>query len=134
MKVTQVRERASQLDDVVRAAGINPQRQVFTNGEIVNRREMKHARRLSLDQIEVGGAQREPRLADVSLDKLKLSYISAAKLRNPRNLVAGPSKQRRLHEQDEIAVLERESFEEPVRDEARESSYEKCLSIRHRLP
>src|SRR3569832_2079930 len=134
MKLTQVRERASQLDDVARATGINPHRQVFGNGEIVNRREMKHARRLSLDQLEIRVTQRESRLTDISLHKLRLFNISGANLRDPGNLFARTAKQRRLHKQDKIALRPRESFEEPVRDETRKPGYEECLSIRHRLP
>jgi hypothetical protein len=129
-----VRKGASQLDDVARTAGINPHRQFFRHGEIVSRGEMKHARRLSLDQFEIGGTQRQLRFADVSFDKLKLSHISSRGLRDPSDLCARALKQRRLHEEDEIAVLPRESFEEPVRNEARKSCYEECLSIRHRLP
>jgi len=134
MKVTQVRKRAREFDHIARPAGINPHRETLRNSEIVNRREMKHARRSSLDQFQIGNAQRQPGLADVSLDKLELSQSSAAELRDAGNLFARASKQRRLHEQDEIAILPRESFEEPVRDEARKSCDEKCLSIRHQVP
>ena len=124
MKLTEMRKTAGQIDDVARAASINPYGELFRNGEIVNRREMKHARRLLLDQREILFTQREARLADVAFDKCKFRGISTAELRKPRNLLACTSKQCRLHQQDEIAILPRESFEEPVRDEARKSSYE----------
>ena len=129
-----MRNSSGQLNNVARAAGINPHRQAFRNRQIVNSREMKHARRLLLDQIEIRGAQRELRHADVALDKREVSDVPAAERRDSRNLISRTSKQRRLHEQDEIAVLPRESFEEPVRDETRKSGYEKCLSIPHRIP
>ena len=134
MKLPQVRKCAGQLDDVARAANIHAHRELFRNGEIVNCREMKHARRLLLDQIEISGAQSELRHADVALDKLEVSDVPAAERRDSRNLISRTSKQRRLHKQDEIAVPPRESFEEPVRDEPRKSGYEKCLSIPHRIP
>ena len=134
MKLAQILYRTRQFDHIARAANIHAHRDVFRNSEIVNRREMKHARRSSLDQFQIGNAQRQPGLADVSLDKLELSHSSAAELRDPGNLFARASKQRRLHEQDEIAILPRESFKEPVRDEARKSCDEKCLSIRHQVP
>jgi hypothetical protein len=134
MKLPQLQYRASQFDYIACPAHIHPHREFFRNGEIVNRREMKHAGRLLLDQIEIGGTQRELRLADVALDKFKVPGISAAELRDPGNLLARTTEQRRLHEQDEVAVLPGESFEEPVRDEARKSGYEKCVSIPHRIP
>jgi hypothetical protein len=134
MKLTQAPKSAGELDDVARAAGINTHRQVFSDGEIVNRREMKDAGRLSLDQLEIPVTQREFRLADISLDKLEIGDISVAARGNPGNLCTRAIEQRRLHEEDEIAVLPRESFEEPVRDETWKSGYEECLSIRHRLP
>ena len=126
-----MRKGSGQLNNVARAAGINPHRQLFRHRQIVNCREMKHARRLLLDQIEIRSTQRQAWLADVALDKLKLRHVSAAELRDPGDLLMRASEQRRLHEQDEVAVLPCESLEEPVRDEARETCYEKCLSIRH---
>jgi hypothetical protein len=74
------------------------------------------------------------RLADVAFDKPKITYTSSAELRDPCNFLVRTTEQRRLHEQDEIGLLPRQSFEEPVGDEARKSGYEECLSIRHRLP
>src|SRR5215216_218933 len=91
MKLPEVRQRAGQLDDVARAAGINPHRKVFRNGEVVNCREMKHARRLSFDQFQSRGTQRQSRLSDVSLDKLKVSNVSSAELRDAGNLLARTS-------------------------------------------
>jgi hypothetical protein len=93
MKMMEMRQCMGQLDDVARATDIYTHREVFGDGEIVNRGEMKHTRRLLLDQIEIRGAQRQPRLADVALDKLKLAHISAAEVRDPRDLLAGAAEQ-----------------------------------------
>src|ERR1044072_4654877 len=134
MKLPQILKHTGQLDDIARAAGINSHCQLFRNRQIVNRREMKHARRFALDQLEIRSTQRQLRLADVAFDKLKSSDISSTERRDPCDLFPRPAEQRRLHEQDEIAVLARQSFEKPVGDETRKSGYEKCLSIRHRLP
>ena len=88
-----MRKATGQLNDVAGAAGIDSHRQCLRDGEIVNRREMKYARRLLLDQIEIRSAERQPRLANVALDKLKLSHISAAELRKPSNLLARTAEQ-----------------------------------------
>src|SRR5215213_6253942 len=130
MKLAQVRQLASQLDDVACTAGINPHGEILRNGKVVNCREMKYARRLLLDQLEIRSAQRQLRLTDVALHEVALN-VSSAELRDPGDLIAGTTEQRRLHQQDKIAVLPRESFEKPVRDEAWKSGYEECLSIRH---
>jgi hypothetical protein len=88
MKLPQVRQRSGQLDDVARAACIYSHREILGHREIVNCRQMKDTRRLLLDQLQIRVTQRQPRLADVSLDKLKVSNVSSAELRDTRNLLA----------------------------------------------
>ena len=134
MKLPQVRKCAGQLDDVARAADIHAHRELFRNGEIVNCREMKHARCLLPDGVEIGRIQPKPRLANISFDNPELLNAPSAQLRKTCDLFRRPRPQRWLDEQNESAPLTCETLQKPVRDETGKSGYEKCLPIRHQLP
>ena len=95
---------------------------------------MKDACCLLLDQIQIRCIQSKLRLGDVAFDDLKLSNTSSSERRNAINLFVRTRRQRRLHEQNEIALLPRQALQQPVRNKARKTSYEECLSIRHRIP
>src|SRR5262249_5656536 len=107
---------------------------LLRNGKVVNSSQMKRTRRLLFDKIEIRSAQSEARLADVAFDNLKVARASATELRDAVDLFESTTNQRRLHQQNKIALLACETFQQSVCDEARKSGYEECLSIRHELP
>jgi hypothetical protein len=53
MKLFQMRQRTRQCNYVARATNVDAQRKILGDGEIVNSREMKYARCLLLDQIQI---------------------------------------------------------------------------------
>ena len=134
MKLAQVRQRTSQCNDISSAAHVDSHRQILRHGEIVNCREMKHARCLLPDGVEIGRIQPKPRLANISFDNPELLNAPSAQLRKTCDLFRRPRPQRWLDEQNESALLTCETLQKPVRDETGKSGYEKCLPIRHQLP
>jgi hypothetical protein len=94
------------------------------DGEVVNSRQVKHAGRLLLDQIEIRSSQRQAALAYVSRNDLKVSNILSAELCDSRTLFYCTRCQRRLHQQDKAAVVARKPFQQAICDEAGKSGYE----------
>src|SRR6185503_4936001 len=114
MKLFQVRQRTRQFDDVTRATNVDAQSKILGNGEIVDCGKMKDARCFPLDQREIRRAQSKLRLCYIALDNLKLSVTSAGERRNTCDLFVRVSRQRRLHEQNEITLLPRQTLHKPV--------------------
>src|ERR1700754_2826915 len=134
MKLFQVRQRTRQFDHVTCAADVDAQSHILGNGEIVNGGEMKNTRGFLLHQLQNRRIQCKLWFGDVAFDNLKLSNTSTGKRGNTINLLVRVRRQRRLHEQNEITLLPRQTLQKPVRNKARKARYEECLSIRHRLP
>src|ERR1044072_800376 len=132
MKLFQAPQRTRQFDDIPRAADVDAQSNILGNGEIVNSGEMKDARSLLLDQLQIRGAQSKLWFRDIAFDDLKLSNTPAGERRDSIDLFMRARRQRRLHEENEITLLPRQTLQKPVRNKARKARYEECLSIRHR--
>jgi hypothetical protein len=70
-------------------------------------------------------------LADVAFDNLKVANAAVAKLSDALDLSERLRHELRLDQQDKIAVLARETFQQTVGNETGKPGYEKCFSIRH---
>jgi hypothetical protein len=124
VKLTQLWERTRKLNDVTRAARIHAHRDILRNGEIVNCREMKDARRLLLDQLEIRGTEGESGHADIAFDDLKVTQASAGEFSDTLDRFERARHEWRLDEQDKIAVLAREACQQAVGDETGKPGYE----------
>jgi hypothetical protein len=134
MKLAQAPDCARQGNDVSRSTRIYPQRKVLGDRQIVHGGEMKDARSLLLDQLEIRGTQGKPRFANVAFNDPEIIDTLSAELREPLDLFHCPRSQRRLHQQDEVARFACETFQQAVGDKTRKPGYEQRFSIRHRLP
>src|SRR5215510_8402496 len=117
MKLAQIRNRPCEVDDVTRAACIYTHRDLLRYGEIVNRREMKNARGFLLDQFEIYVTQGQVRLTDITFHDLKVTGAAAAELSDALDFFERVRHERPLNEQDKIAVLAREAFQQAVGNE-----------------
>jgi hypothetical protein len=103
VKLPQTRDCTRQSNDVSRSTCVNPHCKVFGDCQVVNGRKMKNSRSLLLDQLEIGGTQGKPGLADVAFDDPETSL--PAELREPLDFVHCTRPQRRLHQQNEITLF-----------------------------
>jgi hypothetical protein len=134
MKLAQARDFTRQSDDVSRSPDIDPHRNVFGDRQVINGSQMKDARGLLLNQLEIRGTHGECGLAYVALDDPEIVDTLPAELREPLDLFHCTRSQQRLHQQNEVAPFAREPFQQAIGDKTRKPGYEQRFSIRHRLP
>jgi hypothetical protein len=99
MEVTKSRQQLSKLKHVHRADHVHVQRELALNGEIVNRRKMKHCRRLFAHFSGIEWRHPQLRMGYVAFDDLKLLNRLSAETRDSRNFLARSRDECRLDQQ-----------------------------------
>ena len=106
MKVTKLRHRTRDVEHVAGAAEIDAQRQIASNGEIVNCGQMKDSRCLLSDKLQIRRhSSASSGSADVTFNNLKVASTLARELSNSTNLFVRTRHQRRLNQQNETGTL-----------------------------